>query len=150
MKTANPYLYFSGNTEEAFAFYGSVFGGEPIGMLRYRDFADNPMGVPDAELDRIAHIALPLGKDNVLMGTDTLESRGQSLTFGNNFYLTLEAESGEEAERTFGALSEGGRVEMPLQRTDWAEQYGICTDRFGVQWMMSYTGDAQLSAGPSA
>lgn len=154
MKAANPYLNFNGNTEEAFDFYKSVFGGEFLGVVRFRDFdpglEDPPpemegMAVPEEELDKIAHIALPLGNANVLMGTDALESWGQSLTLGNNFYITIEAESGEEAERVFDALSAGGRVEMPLQKTAWAEKYGSCADRFGVQWQVNYTGDVQFS-----
>lgn len=148
MKAANPYLNFNGNTEEAFTFYKSVFGGEFMGgVRRFRDFGeDNPMGVPEDDLDKVAHIALPLG-DNILMGTDILESLGHSLTVGNNYYITLEPESGEECERVFNALSEGGDIEMPLQKTEWAEKYGICVDRFGIQWMLSYTGNAEFPAG---
>jgi PhnB protein len=146
MKTANPYLNFNGNTEEAFTFYKSVFGGEFLAVVRFKDFGDSSMQVPENELDKIAHIALPLGKDNVLMGTDALESLGQSLKAGNNFYITLEAESAEEAEKLFNALSAGGRVEMPLQKTGWAEKYGSCEDRFGVHWMVGYTGSVRFSA----
>ncbi|MGH7564057.1 MAG: hypothetical protein ACREK5_06510 [Gemmatimonadota bacterium] len=79
MKTANPYLNFNGNTEEAFTFYKSVFGGEFVAVIRFRDFGDNPMGVPEADLDKIAHIALPLGPNNMLMATDTLDARSQWL-----------------------------------------------------------------------
>jgi PhnB protein len=145
MKAANPYPNFAGNTEEAFTFYRSVFGGEFLGVMRFADFPENPMGAPGGDLDKIAHITLPLGKRNVLMGTDALASLGQSLTVGNNHYPHLEAESAEEAQRLFNAPSEGGRVEMPLQRTEWAETYGICTDRFGVQWMVDYTGNVSFS-----
>ncbi len=145
MKKVNPYLNFGGNTEEVFAFYKSVFGGEFLSVMRFRDLSDNAMNVPEEDQDKIAHIALPLGKDNMLMGTDTLESLGQSLRVGNNFYLVLEAESAEEAERLFNALSEGGQIEMPLQKTEWAEKYGICADKFGVQGMVDYTGDASFS-----
>lgn len=147
MKAVNPYLNFSGNTEDAFTFYKSVFGGEFLGVMRFRDFSENAMGVPEGDLDKIAHIALPLGKDNLLMGTDTLESAGQPLRVGNNSYIFLEAESAEEAGRLFNALSDGGRAEMPLQRVEWAEAYGVCSDKFGVQWMVSYTGDAGTPAG---
>jgi PhnB protein len=149
MRSANPYLNFKGNTEEAFNFYRSVFGGEFAAIFRFRDFGGSQMRVPEADLDKIAHIALPLGAGNMLMGTDTLESLGQTLTVGNNSYIMLEADSAEEARRVFAALSDGGRAEMPLQRTEWAEEYGICADRFGVQWMVSYTGDVDF-AGPPA
>lgn len=147
MKKANPYLNFNGNTLEAFTFYKSVFGGEFLAVLRFKDFGENSMGAPKNELNKIAHIALPLGKDNILMGTDVLESQGQSLTVGNNFYIALEVESEEEAEKLFNTLSAGGRIEMPLQKTEWSEKYGICADKFGVQWMVSYTGNVQFSGG---
>jgi PhnB protein len=144
MKTVNPYLNFPGNTEEAFGFYRSVFGGDFLGVVRFRDFGDNPMSVPESDQDKIAHIALPLGEDTILMGTDALESLGHALTPGNNFYITLEAETEGEADRLFDALSAGGRVEMPLGRTEWAEKYGSCADKFGVQWMVSYTGEVEF------
>jgi PhnB protein len=142
MKAVHPYLNFSGDTEEAFTFYQSVFGGEFLGVMRFRDFAENPMNVPERDLDKIAHIALPLGRDTLLMGTDTLESLGQTLRVGNNFCIYLEAGSAAEAEGLFSALAAGGHTEMPLQRTEWAELYGVCADRFGVRWMVGFSGDA--------
>jgi len=145
MKGANPYLNFRGNTEEAFNFYRSVIGGDFLAVLRYRDFGENTMGVPEAELDKIAHIALPLGGDNYLMATDVIES--QPFQIGNNFYIHLEADDEAEAARVFDGLSEGGRIEMPLGETEWAEKYGICVDRFGVQWMISFTGKKEFSGG---
>jgi PhnB protein len=148
MKSANPYLNLPGNTEEAFTFYKSVFGGEFTAVIRFRDFGDNTMGIAEEELDKIAHIGLPLGGANVLMGTDVVSSFPTKLNIGNNFYITIEPESAEEAHSLFSALSEGGQVEMPLQKTDWAELHGSCADRFGVQWMVDYTGDVQLFGGP--
>ncbi|MGH7481277.1 MAG: VOC family protein [Longimicrobiales bacterium] len=150
MKSANPYLNFPGNTEEAFTFYRSVFGGEFAAVVRFSDFSDNSMGVPDADRDKIAHIALPLGPHNMLMATDALDSFPEKYQPGNNFYITLEPESTEEAERLFEALSAGGQVEMALDRTEWAEKYGSCTDRFGVKWMVSYTGSVQFAVGQGA
>jgi PhnB protein len=144
MKSVQPYLNFPGNTEEAFNFYRSVFGGDFRGVYRFRDFGDTGMPVSGPDLDKIAHIALPLGANGLLMGTDTLESLGQTLNQGNNHYIYIELESPEEGERLFGALSEGGAVEMPLGRTEWSELYGICKDRFGVQWMFDFTGNATL------
>jgi PhnB protein len=149
MKAVNPYLNFPGNTREAFDFYRSVFGGEFLAVLRFRDFGENTMGIPDEEMDRIAHIALPLGPNNILMATDVVGNR-QELKVGNNSYITIEAESVEEADRLFDGLSAGGRVEMPLQQTQWAEKYGICIDRYGVQWMIDYTGNVRFGNGASA
>lgn len=143
MKTANPYLNFNGNTEEAFEFYRSVFGGDFSAVVRFRDL--NDVTVPKDDRDRIAHIALPLGQDNTLMGTDMLESLGQRLTIGNNFSITISAERAEEAATLFDALSEGGQVEMPLKETEWAERFGHCVDKFGIQWMIEFTGAKQFA-----
>lgn len=144
MKSVNPYLNFNGNTEEAFTFYQSVFGGDFLVVVRFKDLDD--VNVPEEERDQIAHIALPLGPNHMLMGTDVLESDDRTLTIGNNFSITISAESAEEAANLFEALSDGGQVEMPLQETDWAEQFGHCVDKFGVRWMIDYTGAKEFDA----
>lgn len=143
---AHPYLNFKGNAEEAFTFYRSVFGGEFTMLLRFRDFGGDTMGIPESEQDRIAHMTLPVG-DSLLMASDVVGSQDDSFSVGNNIYISLTADSAEEAERVFNGLAAGGRVEMPLQQTEWAEKYGICVDRFGIQWMMGYTGNVQFAGG---
>jgi PhnB protein len=140
MKAVNPYLNLPGTTEEAFTFYRSVFGGEFSGLVRFRDFPDNPMGVSEAELDKIANIALPIGANTVLMATDVVAAFPQELRRGNDFYITLEPDTKDEAKSLFQALSSGGTVGMPLRQTEWAELFGEITDRFGVQWMINYEG----------
>ncbi len=137
MATMNPYLNFKGNTEEAFNFYKSVFGGEFMTLQRFKDTpaADK---IPANEKAKIMHVALPIGKGNVLMGTDALESMGQKLTIGNNFYISINAESKEEAEKLFNGLSAGGKIEMPLQDAFWGAYFGMFTDKFGIQWMVNY------------
>ncbi|HKI43856.1 MAG TPA: VOC family protein [Balneolales bacterium] len=148
MKSVNPYLNFYGNTKEAFEFYKSVFGGEFLGIIRFEDMPGMP-GVDEmseADRNKLMHIALPIGKNNILMGTDVLESFSRPLDFGNNQYINIEADSAEEADQLFDALSEGGKIEMQLQQTPWAEKYGSCVDKFGVQWMVNYTGKVQFSA----
>jgi PhnB protein len=146
MKTVYPYLNFPGNAEEAFTFYRDVFGGDFLQVVRFRDFPDNAMGAPESELDRIAHIALPLGDATVLYGTDVLEG-WRPLVAGTNFYIAIEADSPAEADRLFARLSAGGSVGMPLEPTEWAELYSDCTDRFGIQWMIMYTGDRNFTVG---
>lgn len=143
MKSVNPYLNFNGNTEEAFEFYQSVFGGD-LQITRFKDMADN-MGATGEDLDKIANIVLPLSGDTVLMGTDILDAMDQKLTIGNNFSITLEADSADEAEELFNKLSDGGEVQMPLMETEWAEKYGALTDKFGIHWMVNYTGDVDFS-----
>ncbi len=151
MKSISPYLNFNGNTEEAFNFYKSVFGGEFLGVTRFKDFGESGMGgmnsMPEEDLSKIANMGLPLANGAILMGTDFLESWGRSLTIGNNVYIMIEAESGEEADRLFDALAAGGETEMPLDKTEWAEKYGSCVDKFGVRWMVNYTGSVEFSGG---
>ncbi|HUR98447.1 MAG TPA: VOC family protein [Pyrinomonadaceae bacterium] len=131
----NPYLNFNGNTEDAFNFYKSVFGGDFAVVMRFKD---NPQCGEMSEDDkqRIMHVALPVSGGGVLMGTDSLESLGQKLTVGNNFSISLSPESREEADRIFGALSEGGKVEVAPTEMFWG-YFGCFTDKFGVQWMLN-------------
>lgn len=142
MVTLNPYLNFDGNTEEAFHFYKSVFGGEFIGGIsRFKD-APEGGGVPEKDQDKIMHIALPIGKGNMLMGTDVLESMEQKLIAGNNFSLSLNVDNKAEADKLFGALSAGGETTMPMGQTSWG-YFGMCTDKFGIQWMVNYDNQQQ-------
>lgn len=142
MTAVNPYLNFNGNTEEAFNFYKSVFGGEFAALMRFKDNAECGQ-IAESDKERIMHVALPIGNGNVLMGTDSLESLGQKLTLGNNFYICLSPESKEEAERLFNGLSAGGKIEMPLQDMFWGAYYGSFADKFGVQWMLNYEKNRQ-------
>ena len=137
MATINPYLNFLGNTEEAFNFYKSVFGGEFAMLQRFKDSPESDK-VPANEKDMIMHIALPIGKANVLMATDALESMGHKLTMGDNISLSVSADSKEEADQLFNGLSAGGIIQMPLQDMFWGSYFGMCKDKFGIQWMMSF------------
>ena len=103
-------------------------------------FKDNPECAQMAESDKecIMHIALTIGKNDAIMATDSLESLGQKLTIGNNFYIALAPESKEEADRLFNGLSAGGKIEMPLQDMFWGAYFCSLTDKFGVQWMVNY------------
>lgn len=137
MAKVNPYLNFLGNTEEAFNFYKSVFGGEFTMVQRFSDTPEAEK-LPEADRNKIMHIALPIGDGSVLMATDALESMGQELKKGNNYYITLHAESREEADKLYNGLSADGKIEMPLQDTFWGAYFGIFADQFGVQWMITY------------
>jgi len=139
MKKLNVYLNFAGCAEEVFAFYRSVFGGELSAVVRFKDMPMEGVKIPKEDENKIMHIALPLGKDDVLMASDTLESLGMKLNPGNNVYLSAHAENKAEADRIFGALSAGGAVEMPLADQPWGDYYGILKDKFGVLWMVTYS-----------
>jgi len=137
MATLNPYLNFNGNTEEAFNFYKSVFGGEFAMIQRFKDTPEAER-VPANDRGKIMHIALPIGKGNVLMATDAIESMGHKLVTGNNIQLSISADSESETEKIFNALSSGGSVTVPLAKMFWGAYFGMCTDKFGVQWMVSH------------
>jgi PhnB protein len=137
MAVINPYLNFDGNTEEAFNFYKSVFGGDFVMVMRFKDLPD-PSNVPEKYKNKIMHISLRIGKDDILMGTDALESMGHKVTEGNNFSIAIGTDSKEEATRLFDDLSKGGKIEMPLDDMFWGAYYGSFTDKFGIRWMVSY------------
>ena len=130
----NPYLNFNGNSEEAFNFYKSVFGGDFAVVMR---FGDNPQcgEISEEDKQRIMHIALPVD-GGMLMASDSLESFGQKLTVGNNFYISLSPETRDEADRLFAGLSDGGKVEMAMSDMFWG-YFGCFADKFGVQWMVN-------------
>lgn len=139
MTKLNVYLNFAGNTEEAFKHYQSIFGGELTPVVRFGDMPMEGVDIPEGDQDKVMHVALPVGEDDLLMATDTLESLGQTLVPGNNVYLSINTETKEEADRIFGALSAGGEVEMDLADQVWGDYYGSLTDKFGVRWMVSYS-----------
>ncbi len=97
-----------------------------------------PSKLNKSDQEKVMHIALPLG-NNLLMATDALPSMGFSVTFGNNFYLSIETESKDEADKLFHGLSDGGKAEMPMQDQFWGAYFGMLTDKFGVKWMINYT-----------
>ena len=135
MAKMNSYLNFNGNTEEAFNFYKSVFGGEFLTLMRYKDTPDADK-MPADEQEKGMHVALPIG-DNILMGTDVLKSM-EPVNFGTNSSLSIDGESEEEANQLFNKLSVGGKVVMPLEKMFWGALFGMITDKFGVQWMVNY------------
>lgn len=135
MSQINPYLNFNGNTEEAFNFYKSTFGGEFTALMR---FGDTPgcENMPEVEKNGIMHIALPIG-GNVIMGTDVPKSMEQ-VTFGTNSSICVSVDSRAEADRVFNGLTPGGQVTMPMEDMFWGDYFGSFIDKFGVLWMISY------------
>jgi PhnB protein len=133
----NPYLGFKDNCEEAFNFYKSVFGGEFLTVMRFKDVPAEYQG-PASEGEKIMHMALPIGQGTVLMGSDTPSSMGSPKT-GTNVSVSISTGSEVEASRLFKGLSAGGQVAMPLDKAFWGDYFGMLTDKFGVQWMVSYS-----------
>ncbi|WP_321296376.1 VOC family protein [Marinifilum fragile] len=140
MTTLNVYLAFNGNCEEAFDFYKSVLGGEFSHVARFGEMplSDNCPPVAEKDKNLIMHVSLPISKETVLMGSDSIEAFGPLPTQGNNFSLSLNTDSKEEADRIFAGLSAGGKVIMPMDKTFWGSYFGMFTDKFGIQWMVSF------------
>ncbi len=140
MAKTSTYLNFTRNTEEAFLFYRSVFGGEFDGGLHRMGEVPLEKGQPElSEEDKnlVMHVALPILGGHMLMGTDVPESLGTKVVFGNNVFINLEPDTRGETERLFNALSDGGKVDMQLKEMFWGDYFGSCTDKFGVQWMFN-------------
>lgn len=137
MAKVNVYLNFNGSTEEAFCLYQSVFGGEFIGLQRFKD-TPGVANFSAADAEKIMHVALPIGENLVLHCTDALEAMGHTVTIGSNFNLMIEAGSQDEADRYFNQLSAGGKVNIPMRDEFWGAYFGAVTDRFGIQWMVNF------------
>ena len=140
MAKVSTYLNFPRETEVAFQFYQSVFGGEFMdGIQRMGDVPAREGQPPMAEADKnlVMHVALPILGGHILMGTDAPESMGFTVTPGNNIYINLEPDTREETRRLFDALSASGKVGMPLTDMFWGAYFGSCIDKFGVQWMFN-------------
>ena len=138
MLNINAYLHFMGKTEEAMNFYKSILGGEFTIFGRFRDVPGSENMNPEDQ-KKIMHISLTTKNGTVIMATDSLESMGQQVAFGNNVHLCIQAESETEVDKLFATLSAGGKVEMPVNKTFWGAYFGMCQDKYGVQWMINYT-----------
>ena len=141
MASVSTYLNFNRNTEEAFKFYQSVFGGEFFGggPMRFGDVPSQDDMPPLADEDKnlVMHIELRILGVHTLMGTDAPESMGFTVNFGNNVNINLQPDTRKETKELFTALSKDGTVTMELQDMFWGDYYGSCTDKFGVQWMFN-------------
>jgi PhnB protein len=137
MPQTSTYLNFTGNTEEAFNFYKSVFGGEfQGGIMRHGD-VPLPEGAPplsDEARNKIMNIQLALPGGHLLMATDITPEMGFPLTSGNNISLGVHPDTRADADRLFTALSAGGEVRTPIQEMFWGDYYGELTDKFGIPW----------------
>lgn len=138
MAQINPYLHFNGNAEEAFTFYKSVFGGEFANIVRFKDMEMAGHPIAEDEKEKMMHIALPVGKNNVLMGSDTPVFMGKHNENENRSKISLSAESKEEADHLFYGLSAGGRIEMPIADSPWGSYFAMFRDKYGFEWMVDF------------
>ena len=126
-----PYLNFNGRCEEALAFYGKALGAKTEMLMRFKDSPDPSMVTPGSE-EKVMHSSFRVG-DAVVLASD---GRCQGETNFQGISLTLTVPDEAEAERRFGALSDGGQVQMPLTKTFFSPRFGMVADRFGVTWMV--------------
>lgn len=138
MQNVDIYLHFNGNSEEAFSFYRSIFGGEFITAQRYRDVPGGDK-MDDESQKKMMHISLKITPATTLMASDNPGKSHNELKAGNNFHICIQAENEKEADKLFQALSAEGKIEMPMNKTFWGAYFGMCRDKFEIQWMISYT-----------
>ena len=138
MALINPHINFNGNAEEAFTFYKSVFGGEFAKIIRFKDLASPEFRVAEKEENKIMHIALPIGKSNMLMANDVPEIMGKTNENENRSKIVISAESKEEADKLFNGLSVGGQIEGPIGDSPWGSYFGCFRDKYGIEWIVEF------------
>jgi PhnB protein len=139
MLAIHPHINFNGNCEEAFNFYQSVFGGGFARVIRFKEMTTEEFPVAAQEENKIMYIALPVGRNNLLIGNDVPEMLGTVNERENRSKITAVPESREEADRIFNALSAGGEVEMPIGEAPWGGYFGMFRDKYGIEWIVDYT-----------
>ncbi|MEJ1240482.1 VOC family protein [Chryseolinea sp. T2] len=141
MAYVSTYLNFVRDTEAAFNFYKSVFGGEfgGQGIMRMGDIPPQEGMPPLSEGDKklVMHVELTITGGHKLMGTDSPESMGFKLVKGNNVNINVGPDTRKETKRLFDALSKGGTITMELQDMFWGDYFGSCVDKFGISWMFN-------------
>jgi PhnB protein len=134
----NPYLGFRDNAKAAMEFYQSVFGGE----LTLSTFGEFQASEDPAEQDKIMHGMLVTDSGLTLMGADTPNS--MNYTPGDNYSVSLSGEDEAELRRYWEGISTGGTIAMPLEKAPWGDIFGMCADKFGVNWLVNiYGGQTQ-------
>ncbi len=144
MAKINPHIHFNGNTEEAFDFYKSVFGGSYTRIVRYKDLSSIGYAFPENELNKIMHITLLIGASSVLTGSDVPDILGKVNENENRSKITINAESKEEADSLFNGLSVGGDIECPIDNSPWDSYFGALRDKYGIEWMIEFTGTTTI------
>lgn len=137
MALINPYINFNGNAEEAFTFYKSVFGGEFVKIIRFKELSSPEFQVSEKEANKIMHIALPIG-NNTLMANDIPEILGRVNENENRSKISISTESKEEADKLFNGLSAGGEIEMPISESPWGSYFGMFRDKYGIEWTVEF------------
>lgn len=138
MKNVDFYLHFNGVSEKAMNYYKKIFGGEFVAVQRYKDVPGSEK-MAEADREKMLHISLKLSEYTTLMASDMVTKMEEGISFGNNYHICLQAVNEKDADHLFAALSDEGFIEMPMNKTFWGAYFGMCVDKFGVQWMINYT-----------
>lgn len=138
MASIHPHIHYNGNAEAAFTFYKSVLGGSFSKLMRFKELSTEGFQFPEEELEKIMHIALPIGGGTVLMGSDVPTMLGTVNENENRSKITVRAESKEEADALFNGLSVNGTVEFQMGNSPWGSYFGAFRDQYGVEWMIDY------------
>jgi PhnB protein len=139
MTKLNIYLTFNGNCEEAFNFYKSIFGGQFLSISKFKDMPPDPKFIiAESDKEKLMHVSLPISKHSVLMGSDSSGNFSDHFNQGNNFSISIQADSKKEANSFFDTLSQNGKITMPMANTFWGSYFGMCIDKYDIQWMVSF------------
>lgn len=138
--SVNTYLTFPGNCEDAFSFYRTVFGGNFAYLGRFKDMppADGQPPMSPEDGNKIMHVSLPISQETMLMGSDSSNEYGHATNIGNNFSISVNAMNQSEADRLYNGLAQDGVSTMPMNKTFWGSYFGMLTDKYGIQWMVSF------------
>lgn len=130
-----PYLFFNGSCEQAVDFYRKALGAEVVMMMRFKESPEPPPPgrVPPGFENKIMHCSFRIGS-TLLMASDGCDTEKPNF---DAFSLSISLPNEKEVDRVFAALSEGGKVDMPLAKTFWSPRFGMVTDRFGIGWMVT-------------
>ncbi len=138
MGGVSTYLNFMGDAEEAFTFYGKLFGSDnELQIVRMSEMsAHGGPDLTDSEKGLVAHAVLPILGGHVLMGSDMLESMGHQLRKGNNVTINMDFDTRAEADRFYAELSAGGSDSTGMQDMPWG-YWGCTEDKYGIRWMFN-------------
>lgn len=131
----NPYISLQGNTREAMEFYQSVFGGK----LDLSTFGESGMVPEGADPNGIMHAVLVADNGITIMAADSATGM-RKLVEGTNVSLSLSGDNEEELTAYYNKLVDGGKVEQPLEKAPWGDTFGMCTDKYGLFWMVNIAG----------
>ena len=132
----NPYIQFDGDARAAMEFYQSVFGGD----LSANTFKEFGAGHGPEDDEKLMHSQLETPSGFTLMASDTPEGMPEASP-GGNITISLSGDDNDDLRGYWDKLADGGQVMMPLEKQMWGDEFGMCTDKFGVAWMVNIAGD---------